>query len=79
MGCSLEILDNSVNINGVWENIGKKQNSNVSSKESSGQCERKQHKGWFGEQSSKFVGQKKWLNCDGYRILAKIVQKIWTV
>jgi hypothetical protein len=44
-------------INRAWENI--KENIKVSAKETLGLCGWKQHKPWFDEKCSQFLGQRK--------------------
>jgi hypothetical protein len=53
----LEDLDTEVEINTIWEMIGK--NIKMSTKDSLGYCELKKHKPWFDEGCSKLLDQRK--------------------
>jgi hypothetical protein len=53
----LENLNVSEDINRAWENI--KQSIKISTKESPGLYERKQHKPWFDKECSTFLDQRK--------------------
>jgi hypothetical protein len=54
---SLESLDDSGDINRVWDII--RENTNISAKESIGRCEAKHRKPRFDEECSKFVDRRK--------------------
>ena len=54
---ALENLNDSKNINGVWENI--KENIKTATKDSLGLYELKQHKPWFHEECLGFLDQRK--------------------
>ena len=53
---ALNYLNDRENINGDWKNI--KENTNISDKETLILYERKQHKPWFDEECSQFLGQR---------------------
>jgi hypothetical protein len=53
----LENISDSEDISRVWESI--KKNIKVSTKDSLGLYEQKQHKAWFDEEFSQFLGQRK--------------------
>jgi hypothetical protein len=54
---ALEILQDSADINGAWDNI--RENIKTSAQESLGYCESEHRKPWFDEECSKLVDQRK--------------------
>jgi hypothetical protein len=54
----------------VWETI--KENIKISSKVTVSLSEQKQHKPWFDDECSQFLGQRKRLKCSGCRIQIKV-------